>query len=185
MDSETFLCLKAGDEKAFKELFTEYSPGMLAFARRFVSEEMVYDVVQDTFLQVWNHKNQFNNICSIKSYLFTSVKNQCLNLLRNQHIQSAYLESLTEADFEEHMFDVEVYTLLYKAIEELPENYRRVIHDSLNGLHMEEIAREMNTSLEAVKGYKKRGKEMLKKKMKLLYGTSIMALIIDLYLLEL
>lgn len=166
MTSDTFLQFTKGNEAAFKQLFLEYSPGMLAFARQFVSEEKTQDILQDIFLQVWNRRTDFHNAEAVKSYLFTSVKNQCLNTLRNEHMHSSYLESLTEADFEDQMLDVEVYTYLYKAIGELPANYRQAIKGSLCGLHLEEIAQRMNATVDAVKAYKRRGKELLRKKLK-------------------
>lgn len=166
MRSETFLQFTQGDEAAFKQLFMEYSPGMLAFARRFVNEEKTHDILQDIFLQVWKHKAEFHDAETLKTYLFTSVKHQCLNVLRSEYTHSAYIESLTEADFEEQMLDVEVYTYLYKAIGELPPHYRRAIKGSLCGLRLEEIARQMDATVDAVKAYKKRGKELLRKKLK-------------------
>lgn len=179
MDAETFIRFTQGEESAFEVLFKKYSAYMLVFARRFVPEEYVSDIVQDIFLQVWNRRSEFADAGSVKSYLFISVKNQCLNVLRQEDVKSRYLQSLTDEDFEDHILDVEVYTLLYKAISELPVNYRTVIEMSLNGEHLEEIARSMETTVDAVKAYKKRGKEMLRKKLGTLYGVALAEVILS------
>ena len=154
MTNETFIRFQQGDETAFKTLFYEYSPSLLAFARRFVQEEEVEDVVQDIFMQIWNHRQEFKNPEAIRTYLFTSVKHRCLNILRSEDTHHTYLESLSEEDFYDQMLDVEVYTLLY-----------------------------LHTTVDAVKAYKKRAKEQLRKKMDTLYGTSFTAmLLLDVFL---
>ena len=179
MDVETFVRFTQGEERAFETLFKQYSAYMLVFARRFVPEEYVSDIVQDIFMQVWNRRAEFADAGSVKSYLFTSVKNQCLNVLRQEDVKARYLQSLTKEDFEDHMLDVEVYILLYKAISELPSNYRTAIEMSLNGSHLEEIARAMGTSIDAVKAYKKRGKELLRKKLGAVYGVVLAEVILS------
>ncbi len=183
MTNETFIRFQQGDETAFKTLFYEYSPSLLAFARRFVQEEEVEDVVQDIFMQIWNHRQEFKNPEAIRTYLFTSVKHRCLNILRSEDTHHTYLESLSEEDFYDQMLDVEVYTLLYRAISELPDNYKKVINYSLDGYHIDEIAEQMHMTVDAVKAYKKRAKEQLRKKMGTLYGSSFTAmLLLDVFL---
>lgn len=173
MDSETFIQFTQGKASAFEALFKEYSAYMLVFARRFVPEEYISDIIQDIFLQVWNRRAEFAGVDSVKSYLFASVRNQCLNIIRQEDVKSRYLQSLTDEDFEDHILDVEVYTLLYKAISELPSNYRTAIEMSLNGDRTEEIAKAMGTTVNAVKAYKRRGREMLRKKLAALYGIAL------------
>ncbi len=174
MENETFIRFRQGDETAFKTLFYEYSPGLLAFARRFVREEDAEDAVQDIFMQIWNHRQEFKNPDTISSYLFVSVKHRCLNILRSKDMHRAYLESLSEEDFYDHMLDVEVYTLLYRAISGLPENYRKVINYSLEGYRIDEIAGLMHTTADAVKACKRRAKELLRKK---LNGTCLIIIL--------
>ena len=91
MTNETFFRFQQGDETAFKTLFYVYSPSLLAFARRFVQEEEVEDVVQDIFMQIWNHRQEFKNPEAIRTYLFTSVKHRCLNILRSEDTHHTYL----------------------------------------------------------------------------------------------
>lgn len=178
MEQYTLSRFAKGDEKAFKQVFEEYTPGLIAFARRFVSMEEAHDAVQDVFLQLWNHKEEFHNLSTIQSYLFTSLKNQCLNLLRREDVQVRYLQSLTEEDFEENMLDVEVYSLLYKAIDRLPRHYARVIRLSLDGYSLDQIAQMLGVTKDAVKAYKRRGKELLRKDLERLYGTALAVLLL-------
>lgn len=173
MTNGTFAQFILGDENAFKTIFNEYYPSLVAFARRFLPDESAQDVAQDAFVQLWNRHHEFQNPDTLKSWLFTAIKNHCLNLLRNNDTEKRYLESLTETDFEDHIMDMEVYILLYKTIDNLPDHYRTAIRLSLNGYSLEEIAMEMSVTIDAVKAYKKRGKEMLRKNMQQLFGTTL------------
>ena len=55
---------------------------------------------------------------------------------------------------------------MHKAINELPDQIQTIYELSLKGKSNEEIARVLNLSLDSVKSYKKRGKQILKEKLK-------------------
>lgn len=173
MEKDVLSRLAKGNEKAFRQVFEEYTPSLIVFARRFVSGEEAHDAVQDVFLQLWNRREDFRDISSVQSYLFLSMKNHCLNLLRREDVRARYLQSLCEEDFEDCMLDVEVYSLLYKAIGNLPGHYRKVISLSLDGYTLEQIADTLGVSKDAVKAYKRRGKELLRKDLQQMYGTAL------------
>lgn len=179
MKTETIVQFTKRDQRTFKAIFDEYSAYMLVFAKRYVSQQDAYDVVQEVFLLLWNCNIQFTSSTSVKSWLFTSVKNQCLNILRRDDINSRYLQSLTEEDFEENILDTELYTILYKAINKLPAHYKITIEMSLNGKKTEEIAQELDTTVDAVKAYKKRGKEMLRKYLIDVYGIILVEIFLS------
>lgn len=175
MTNKTFAQFILGDENAFKTIFNEYYPSLVAFARRFLPDESAQDAAQDAFVQLWNRHREFQNPDTLKFWLFTTIKNHCLNQLRSNDTEKRYLESLTETDFEDHIMDMEVYILLYQTIDNLPDHYRTAINLSLKGYSLEEIALEMSVTIDAVKAYKKRGKEMLRKNMQQLFGTTLTA----------
>ena len=76
--------LKMGDHSAFRRLFDKYSQAMYAFAFRYLhSVEAAEDVVQETFLKIWNNRGQLKTGTSFRSYLFTIT----LNAVRKHFIQ--------------------------------------------------------------------------------------------------
>ena len=58
---------------------------MMAFACRFVSEEVAEDMVQDVFVMYWEKRASMSPD-SIRSFLFKCTQNQCLNFLKHQNV---------------------------------------------------------------------------------------------------
>ena len=63
----------------------------------------------------------------------------------------------------------ETYFLLRQAIRQLDSPLRRIYELTLQGKSNEEIARALDLTLDSVKSYKKRGKQVLKEMLKDLY----------------
>jgi RNA polymerase sigma-70 factor (ECF subfamily) len=121
-------------ETAYKENL----PGLLAFARRFVPEDVAGDLVQDVFVRIWQGARTFLDIpdgSSRKTYLYRAVRNVCRDWLKHQvaianHANEAlYLLKIDETDhnatltaeeFEQRMSRVE------RLIDQLPERCREI-----------------------------------------------------------
>ena len=72
----------AGDRPAFERLFREHYRPLCAFAMQYVKDgDRAQDLVQDLFIRLWEERERLNIATSIKSYLFTAVRNRCLNAL--------------------------------------------------------------------------------------------------------
>lgn len=106
---------------------------LILFARRFVSVEMAEDIIQDIFLDIWDH-SEMNEKLPSRSYLFMAVRNKCLNILIREQVKKNYIES-TELDnrilgldyynsFEKQIIDKEDMQYIYDEIEKLPEKCR-------------------------------------------------------------
>ncbi|UYQ92500.1 RNA polymerase sigma-70 factor [Chitinophaga horti] len=80
------------DQKAFEELFTGCYTRLVKFAAEYLqSTEAAEEVVSDVFMKLWTGRQQFEAVAHIGKYLFTAVRNQSLNHLRqfsNIHIVS-------------------------------------------------------------------------------------------------
>ena len=121
--------------------------------------------MQDTFLTILNNKQSFDNILSLKSYLYTSVQNKCLNIIRtNQQFEKYKVEQSAALD-EEYILDEEVISQLYQSIELLPDHYKEVMLKSMEGESIAKIALSMDTTEDAIKAYKRRAKQILKKEL--------------------
>lgn len=77
----------AQDLVAFEQLFRKFRPGLVAFATSIIgrsndAEELVHDV----FIAIWNRESNDLDPNGIKSYLFTSVKNRCLNFIKKSKL---------------------------------------------------------------------------------------------------
>ena len=106
----------------------------------------------------------------MKSFLYLSIKNRSINYLQHKKAEENYLHDASVMHREDYFLDTiieeEVYFLMHKAINELPEQIQTIYELSLKGKSNEEIAQVLNLSLDSVKSYKKRGKQILKEKLK-------------------
>ena len=73
----------AGEEDAFQELMTRYRDSVYAFLRRFLSRsDMVEDVFQETFLQLFVSRDTFDVSRPLRPWLFTIAANKAKDALR-------------------------------------------------------------------------------------------------------
>ena len=64
-----------GKESAFKEIYEKYVSTLRYFGNKFLSDErLIEDILQDTFVSLWENRKKFNNELAIKSFLYTGVK---------------------------------------------------------------------------------------------------------------
>ena len=157
-----------GDELAYKVLFDEYYQILAHFAMKFLHDKEACEDI--AILDLYSSKRVFTNINSLKSFLYLSIKNRSINYLQHKKAEENYLHDVSVIHGEEFFLDAiieeEVYFLMHKAINELPEQVQNIYELSLKGKSNEEIAQILNLSLDSVKSYKKRGKQILKEKLK-------------------
>jgi RNA polymerase sigma-70 factor (ECF subfamily) len=122
--------LKEGSEQAFETVYKSFYKGLCAFALQYVEErEECEEIIQDVMMWLWENRKTLMPEMSVKSLLFTIVKNKCLNSLSHKQIKQRVHESLF-AKFEEQFEDPDLYighemmTKLNQAIQNLPEDYR-------------------------------------------------------------
>lgn len=166
--------LRRGDDKAYRIFFEEYYQVLGVFALKYVKrQDVAEDIVNDVIVSLYSSRPQFDNLVAFKSFLYTAVRNRCMNLARTDKARQRYADAkLTDNEdfFLDSIIEEEVYFLLRNSISTLPEMPRRIYEMSLHGRSNEEIARELSLTVDSVKAYKKRGKQMLKEKLKGLMG---------------
>ncbi|PLX14635.1 MAG: RNA polymerase sigma-70 factor [Salinivirgaceae bacterium] len=167
--------IKSGDtisRKTFQQLYHMYYNAMCAFSYKYLKDtQMVEDLVQEAFVSFWEKNSGFDHLNAVKSYLYTAVRNKCLNLLKhnevkikNEHEIIRVLED--EFLFDEHVVEEETFNLLYTEIKLLPDSAKNIMLLALNGLKNPEIAEELNISVNTVKTQKKIAYSKLKAKLK-------------------
>lgn len=77
--------LKSGSEESYKALYDLWFSRLYQFVLRYVkSEPVTDDIVQETFLNIWIHRESINPCMSFKSYLFTIAYHFLIKELRRQ-----------------------------------------------------------------------------------------------------
>ena len=79
--------IKNGDRAAFDALFLRSYHILCSFALKFIDDsDEAENIVQDVMLYLWENR-QTTDVHSVRSYLFTSVRNRCLTALNHKMIQ--------------------------------------------------------------------------------------------------
>lgn len=149
--------IKAGNEEAFELLFKGYYKPLVAYAFRFLNDlASAESVVQDVFLKFWQKREELYITSSLKSYLFRSVKNYCINRLEHNKIVSGYQKMViereyTRIDYGEFFIEVGLMEKINQAINELPEKRQHIFRLAREeGLKYKEIAHKLNISIKTV-----------------------------------
>ncbi len=152
------------DEERLKNLFNKFFQALCVFASSYVEDDaLAADIVQESYLSLWFHRGELRHEKSVKSFLYTMVRNNCLNSLKKEKSRKrgmAYMES--DFFWENTLIRVESYRMLYNAIEELPHQTREIINLALDGLKNEEIAERLGVSINTVHTLKKVAYKKLK-----------------------
>lgn len=145
---------------SFKIYYEANIAPLTMFARRFVAPNIAEDIIQDLFLDVWDNSENKKKLPS-RSYLFTAVRNKCLNILTREQIKRNYIDS-TEIEnrilgldyYESHdnqMVSIEEIQYIYNEIDKLPEKCRNTFKLSyLEEKKNAEIAELLNISIRTV-----------------------------------
>ncbi len=104
-DAELLGRYGAGEEAAFRELVHRYKNSLYAFLRQFLNRhDLVEDVFQETFLQLFASRESFDQSRPLRPWLFTIAANKAKDALRKWQRTSA-VPIGTMADSEELSFD--------------------------------------------------------------------------------
>lgn len=165
--------LEQSCELTLEELFQKYYARLVHFANQFLdNRESAEDITQEAFIKYWNLKDEVaGEEAAIKSFLYTSVKNGCLNAVRHLKVVDSYAEqaqlsSINEETVVHSIIRSEVLGELHRAIASLPESCQKVSRMGfLEGMKNHEIAQELGVSINTVKTQKKRGLELLRSRL--------------------
>lgn len=149
--------IKSGDAGSFEILFRNYSQHLINFSRRYIRDKQIAEnIVQDVFLKIWQNRHSLDSSQSIKSYLFTAVKNESFKHLRHLDVETRsydHVLSLTTVEKSpEEMFDEkEFIAKVNLALNDLPEKCREIFFMSrFDNLKYAEIAKILDISVKTV-----------------------------------
>lgn len=116
-----------GDEKAFELLFREHYQGLCYFAMQYLNEyQAAENTVQETFVKIWEKRNELHIKSSVKQYLLNMVKNRCLNYLAHQKVKNEYSQKATDdlsrerIDPSKYFLEVDLAKRIQESIDSLP-----------------------------------------------------------------
>ena len=150
--------LQKGNVAAFDSLFESYSSKLFGFAfKYFKNENDACELVQEVFVQVWEHRQSLKSEHSFKAYLFTIALNQIRKYFNKKAISLRYLESLRNDNetIDDQNYQTDDYESILQQInlivQQMPTRRREIFTKSkLEGKNSKEIAAELNISVGTV-----------------------------------
>jgi RNA polymerase sigma-70 factor (ECF subfamily) len=151
--------LARGDEKAFEQIYSMYSPDVYRTARQFLqNEELAADLLQDIFITIWIRRESFLKVNNLRAYLITMSRNLALTYLRDLAKEISEKEKWsivlpkTENETEQKLNRKTLGKILEESIDQLPPQQKRVFRlAKIEGMSYEEIANQLNISPITVK----------------------------------
>jgi RNA polymerase sigma-70 factor (ECF subfamily) len=146
------------DKRAFALVFDQYYGVLVNYTMRFLdNREEGEEIVQDVFVKFWDKCPDLDPGSSVKSYLYRSVHNTCLNHLKHEKVKDAYrqqvlmfMEKSTESEQEQADPD-KLRAIIMAEIDNLPPRCSQIFKLSrLEGLKYSEIAEHMGISVKTV-----------------------------------
>ena len=147
-----------GQIGSFELLFRKYYQVLCHYCMGILDDaKKTEDVVQDTFVYLWENRRKINIKTSLKSYLYQSVRHGALKVIRSRALEQRHLPYLTEfikylerSEFSEDELDR--LREVEQAIDELPPSCKNVFLMSVvDRKSYKEIAGELGISLNTVK----------------------------------
>ncbi|MDP9040916.1 MAG: sigma-70 family RNA polymerase sigma factor, partial [Bacteroidota bacterium] len=144
---------------------------LVLYAYRITNDQSASeDLVTEIFVNLWKKSEGFQDIQSIKPYLYTAARNRALTWLeRNKRENQRYLaadllKEISDKTIIDDMIYAETLARIFKAMDELPGQCRKVfILHYIEGKKISEIATELKISVSSVRTHRGRGIDLLKR----------------------
>lgn len=180
-DNEIFIEIKSGIKNAFEFIFLKYYENLCTYAYgilrdKYSSEE----VVQEMFVKLWENRHSLTIELSVKSYLYRTVHNQCLNYINHLNVRHNYTNNkVSESKYSSitgpisdhypiaNLLVQELEDKIEKSIAALPNQCREVfLLCRYEELSYAETAEQLGVSINTVKTQLQRAMNRLRDELK-------------------
>lgn len=160
--------IKNKNEEVFKNFFDGYYTNLVCYANGFLfDKDASEDLVQEVFIYFWENASKLDITTSLKSYIYTMVKNRCFNYLKSIKVTDKLKLLEFNIDlFTEHVAEPVseedkgiIYHQILKVVDTLPEKMQQIVRlKFIQNYSYQEIAEELGVSVNTVKTQLKRAK---------------------------
>lgn len=161
-------------DKGFEQVFKENYRGLCIYAQNYIQELAVAeDIVHDVFVNMWHKRDSIHEERSVKSYLYRSVHNRCLNYIRDNKKFATNSEDILDSatiqiseDNEQQYAAAELEGKIMNIISSLPLRCGEVFKLSrFEELKYSEIAERLNISIKTVENQISKALKILRKQL--------------------
>lgn len=168
-DEELLAHIRAGDTRAFEQLFRRYAEPLYDCAYGYVgSRDVAQEVVQQLFVTLWERRRIWQVSGTVATYLYRAVRNGSLNALRTNRRRLALGERISDAPgIDQEIEAADLARVVARIVARLPERCREVFR--LNRYHhltYAEVAETLNLSVKTVELHMARALRELRARLK-------------------
>ena len=151
--------VKESDQAAFKELFDRLNVPLYTFVMaKLQNAPAAEDILQDTFIRIWEQRSRLDSGRSIVSYIYTVAQNLCLNHLRHVTVlrkHTADEDEVTHHETPQAVLEKQEFSgALKHAVDALPEQSRVVfLMSRVDELSYQAIAERLDISIRTVENH--------------------------------
>ena len=163
--------IRKGEEKVYRELFRTYYRPLVVFAMDYVHDlDSAREIVQVLFVHLYERREKLEIRSSLRSYLYRSVRNRCLNHMSGKESRNipleAHIDTPSPGDtIEEEIQGKEMEHRIFRAVESLPPKCREVfIMSRVKGLDNTTIAAHLQISKRTVETQISKALRLLREK---------------------
>lgn len=162
--------VNSSEDERLKALFEKYFDRLAYVAFKLLKDQdAANDMAQEAFIKYWQLRDTIDtNEIAIKNFLYSTVKNGSLNILRHERVVSEHAlqiddQALVEQAVLDSIISAEVLDSIRNAINSLPQGYQKIAQLAyLEGKKNQEIADELEMSVNTVKKQKQKILELLR-----------------------
>ena len=127
----------------FQQIYNQHRSKVMKLCMGYINDyDIASDMLQDTFIKVWDNMDKFRNEASYGTWIYRIAVNTCLSHLRSEKnkVKDELSDYILETRQEEVSETEAHVALLYKCIAELEQNERMIITMVLDDMPYNEIS---------------------------------------------
>lgn len=164
--------IRSGCEKAFLLIYRQFHEKLyFYFLQKTRSEDVSEELVQLTYIKLWQYRQNLNPQLPISQQLFRIAKTTLIDVLRkkatNRLVSIDTIAQVDVADSTTEPHDEQQVALVQENLYHLPPMQRKIVAFRLEGLSNKEIAGQMAISKKTVENQVNRAIREIKKKAKI------------------
>jgi RNA polymerase sigma-70 factor (ECF subfamily) len=158
LEQVTITTLKEGSVEAINLCFDLYYAALCSTANYYVKQPtLAEEIVQGVFVDLWIHRDSIPTQLTVKGYLMTSVKHDCLDYLKHKKIEERYIDHFKDEmldsyeDIFNDLVNKDLQKALNNAINKLPTQCREIfLMSRFKYMSYKEIAATLSLSIKTV-----------------------------------